>query len=131
MSPTNTARSQPTQLRARGALTFKQIRAILKQSRSKGSARLVLVGVLLHADRNGECDPSAAGLAELAGVNRATVFPALDELEALGEVRREQRGGGRKRRVKYRLIGATVLAARKPSGPDVETVTLFPEYSRL
>lgn len=55
------------------------------------NARLVYVALTLYAGRTGEAWPSPGTLAEQVGIHRATVYRALDELEAAGVINRRRR----------------------------------------
>jgi hypothetical protein len=76
------------------------IAAVLQHSKSRGSARAVLVAVAEHM--NAECPergcwPSVARIAERAGLSVRQTQRRLRELEDMGEVRREWEKGCRRR----------------------------------
>lgn len=58
-------------------------------------AAKMVVALLVHIDRAGGCWPSVATLSDLAGLGRTATYKALRELEGLGLVRTETKGGGR------------------------------------
>lgn len=53
--------------------------------------RLVLLALVVHADQAGQCWPSLTAIAKGTGLDRRTVMRALNRLESLGLVDREQR----------------------------------------
>jgi predicted transcriptional regulator len=56
--------------------------------------RRVAAAILDHYNRNnGICDPSVEGLAELLGLDRATVLRAIERLNELGLILRDRHGG--------------------------------------
>ena len=57
----------------------------LHHSRSKGTAKVVLLGIANH-DGDGGAYPTVATLAKYANVSRANVQKALTKLESLGEI---------------------------------------------
>ena len=65
----------------------------LHHSRSKGTAKVVLLGIANH-DGDGGAYPTVATLAKYANVSRANVQKALTKLESLGEIRRDVQAGG-------------------------------------
>lgn len=65
----------------------------LHHSRSRGTAKLVLIGIANH-DGDGGAWPSIATLAKYAAVTPRNVQKALRELEALGEIRTHRQAGG-------------------------------------
>ena len=84
-------------------MSLQAIDWVHKYSRSKGSARSVLTVLAHHMGRDGKgAFPSINTIAREAGVNRATVFRALDDLKELGELDWIA-GGGRNRTNLYTL----------------------------
>jgi len=74
-------------------MSVESLAIALHHSRSRGTARIVLIGIANH-DGDGGAWPSVATLAKYAGVHPRNVQRALEQLEALQEIRREiQRGG--------------------------------------
>lgn len=65
----------------------------LHHSRAKGAVKIVLIGIANH-DGDGGAWPSIKTLSKYAGINPRNVKNALNELEKLGEVRRELNAGG-------------------------------------
>lgn len=80
----------------------------------RGSARLVLAVLALHADDFGRCYPSLARLCDLCVVRRSRMIEILNELEHVGAIRRE--GQRRGRTTIYRLAGPVQSAGPHPSG---------------
>lgn len=85
-------------------MSIQAVSWVLEHSEARGLARLVLIALANHADDRRECWPSSNALAHEARVSRATVFRALDELVALGEVEKVENGSARGRANRYRII---------------------------
>ena len=68
--------------------------AVWDRSSATGSTLLVLLALADHANAEGLCWPAIARVAHMAGVDRATVFRALNDLEKAGDLKRVQRFGG-------------------------------------
>ena len=66
--------------------------AAIDHSETQGSTFLVLLILADHANSDGRCWPTAERIAARARVSRSTVFRAIDELERMGELKRETRG---------------------------------------
>jgi len=74
-------------------MSVESIAIALHHSKAKGTAKLVLIGIANH-DGDGGAWPSIATLSNYAGVSARNTQKAIDQLVALGEIRREvQRGG--------------------------------------
>lgn len=110
-------------------MRFADIRDRLRASRSKGSARAVLMALFLFADDDGVCHPSITTLADLTGLYRSGVFLALDKLETLGEIARRDRGGGRVEAGRARTVTyvITIVANGPASGTVIDAE---PSYGR-
>lgn len=67
--------------------------AVLNRSKSKGTARLVLLGIANH-DGDGGSWPSVATLARYANVSERAVQDALASLQRLGELVVQRNAGG-------------------------------------
>lgn len=65
----------------------------LHHSRARGTAKVVLLGIANH-DGDGGAWPAVSTLAKYANVAERNVQKALRDLEALGEIRTDCRGGG-------------------------------------
>ena|ERR1700676_1484656 len=77
-------------------MSCEAVKWVLRNSKAKGSARLVLLSIAEHADRNGErAWPSIATISRETGVHRASVFRSLIVLVQIGEVEMVRSGGGR------------------------------------
>jgi hypothetical protein len=74
-------------------VSVESIAIALHHSRAKGTAKLVLIGIANH-DGDGGAWPSIATLAKYAGVSARNTQKAVDQLVALGEIRREVQKGG-------------------------------------
>lgn len=74
-------------------MSFEATAIALHHSRSRGTAKLVLLGIANH-DGDGGSWPSVKTLAKYAGVQPRNVQAALGKLEQLGEIRRHLNGGG-------------------------------------
>jgi hypothetical protein len=70
-----------------------EIAQIALQSCSRGSARLILLAILLESDPSGVCTASSKRLAALAGIQRNHVSRAAKQLAAAGEVTIEHMAG--------------------------------------
>lgn len=94
---------------------------VLSDSCAEGSDRLVLLAIANHADADGGLAfPSVGMIADEARVSRATVFRAISNLVALGELD-VNHGKGRGRRNTYRLKGCqpgTLNVAERVSSGD-------------
>lgn len=77
-------------------MSVESIAIALHHSRSKGTAKIVLIGIANH-DGDGGAWPSVATLARYAGVDARSVQRALDKLVGLHEIRREVQQGGDER----------------------------------
>jgi hypothetical protein len=68
---------------------------VLNHSKAKGTARIVLIGLANHASIvNNRCWPSVSRLQRYTGgMDRTSIFRALDRLEELGEIKRMRHGG--------------------------------------
>lgn len=68
---------------------------VLNHSKAKGTARIVLIGLANHASIvNNRCWPSVSRLQRYTGgMDRTSIFRALDRLEELGEIIRIRHGG--------------------------------------
>jgi hypothetical protein len=74
-------------------MSFEATAIAMNHSRSKGTARLVLLGIASH-DGDGGSWPSVATLARYANVTPRNVQKAVATLEDLHEIRRHQQQGG-------------------------------------
>ncbi len=85
---------------------------VWERSRSKGTARLVLLALAERANRAGECYPGVDDLARRARVDRRNVQKAIRQLVELGELSVDRQGGrlpNRSRRYQtnlYRVVMA-------------------------
>ena len=61
---------------------------VFKRSKSKGTARVVLLALANYSDEHGKCWPSLGRLARDSNVARRNVINAINALEELGEVER-------------------------------------------
>jgi len=76
---------------------------VLDHSRARGFARLVLISLANHANREtGECWPSMRTIAREAGIGHSSVTAAVRVLVALGELEIVSEGGPRQAN-RYRL----------------------------
>jgi hypothetical protein len=74
-------------------MSVEALAIVLHHSRSRGTAKVVLVGIANH-DGDGGAWPSVSTLARYANVDARTVQRAVEQLESLHEVRRVIQGGG-------------------------------------
>ena len=74
-------------------MSVESIAIALNHSRSRGAAKLVLIGIANH-DGDGGAWPSVATLARYAGVIPRNAQKAIDHLESLGEISRLRGQGG-------------------------------------
>jgi hypothetical protein len=73
---------------------WKAVAEVMERSASKGTARLILIGIAAHINRKtGTAYPGRKRLAELANCHPDTVRKCLSELEALGELEVDVQGG--------------------------------------
>ena len=82
-------------------MTIESIAIALHHSHSKGTAKLVLIGIANH-DGDGGAWPAVATLAKYAGVDRRNVQRAIDTLESLGEIKRIRGAGGNHETAEHR-----------------------------
>lgn len=82
---------------------YKTVESVMKYSRSKGSARLLLMVLATHADEGTlECYPGRDLLCQETAMSHRNVTRALKELETLNEVTLS-RGNGRGNQTAYKL----------------------------
>lgn len=93
-------------------MSIQAVAWVLEHSKSKGTARLVLIALANRVGReDGECWPSMRTIASDAGVSSpSTVKEAVEKLELLGELVIIQKGDAR-RSGKYRLPFAVTNAS--------------------
>lgn len=75
-------------------MSIEHLAIVLNHSRSKGTARIVLMGLANHASVvNNRCWPSVSRLRiYTGGMDRTSILRALDNLENLGEIMRIRHG---------------------------------------
>ena len=73
-------------------MSIRAMSAVIDHSETQGSTFLVLLILADHANGDGRCWPTAERIAARSRVSRSTVFRAIEELERLGELKRETRG---------------------------------------
>jgi hypothetical protein len=76
-----------------GVVSIESLSIALHHSRSKGSAKLVLLGIANH-DGDGGSFPKIATLAKYANIHPRNVVKCLNTLGALGEIIIHQQAGG-------------------------------------
>jgi len=81
-------------------VSIESVAIALHHSRSKGTAKLVLLGIANH-DGDGGAFPKIATLAKYAGVHPRNVVKSLNALGALGEIVIHQSQGGTARTPDY------------------------------
>lgn len=74
-------------------MSVEALAAVLHHSRSKGTAKLVLLGIANH-DGDGGAWPTVATLAKYAGCNERNVQKAIQQLVGRGELRVHAQAGG-------------------------------------
>lgn len=76
-------------------MSIEALSIVLNHSKAKGAAKLVLIGIANHLgpDADEGAWPSQARLASYANVSDRAVRDAIEALEQLGELRKEQAGG--------------------------------------
>lgn len=74
-------------------MSLESVAIAFNHSRARGTAKVVLLGIANH-DGDGGAWPSVATLARYANVSHRNVQKAVEQLEALREVRRVIQGGG-------------------------------------
>lgn len=79
-------------------------RLVLEASQARDSARLTFVALSLVADRNKVAAVSVPQLAIWAKVTERQVQYDLRALQTLGELELVEKGGGRGRPAKYRIL---------------------------
>lgn len=86
-------------------MAFEIVDAVFDLPLADPHAKLVLLALARHADRQGRCYPSAKRLAELTGITDRTIYKKLNVLEGLGLIERKKRmKGGKKTSNGYTLI---------------------------
>jgi predicted ArsR family transcriptional regulator len=99
-------------------VSWHAILAVLRWSRARPTARLVLLALAAHANREtNEAWPSVATLARETGLSARAVRDALRELEQANEIERLAAGGGRGRTARYRVNLARKAADAAAFGP--------------
>jgi hypothetical protein len=101
--------------RRSAAATFKDrdawMRAVAADSGLSQPRRLIAVRLALHfIEKTGRCEPAIETLAHEVGMDRASVFRAIDALAERGWL--EVEGSKGRHRNNYRLVTATVAPAR-------------------
>ncbi len=105
-------------------MSWQAVDAVFENSRSKGNARLLLLTIAEHADKDtGECWPGIGRLMKRAGLSRATVCHHLDTLKKMGELKVVRKGGGRySNRYRVMLIDQSRTLTSPDSGlPTIQT----------
>ena len=86
-------------------MAFEIVDAVFDLPLADPHAKLVLLALARHADKQGRCYPSAKRLAELTGITDRTIYRKLNTLEDLGLIERKRRmKDGRKTSNGYTLI---------------------------
>jgi DNA-binding transcriptional ArsR family regulator len=86
-------------------MAFEIVDAVFDLPLADPHAKLVLLALARHADKQGRCYPSAKRLAELTGITDRTIYRKLNTLEGLGLIKRKGRmKDGRKTSNVYTLI---------------------------
>jgi DNA-binding transcriptional MocR family regulator len=67
-------------------MSWVAIDRVFKNSKSRGSARQVLVAIAYRANQYGNCWPSINTIVDDSGLSRSTVWRALEELKEMGEI---------------------------------------------
>lgn len=89
----------------------------LHHSQAKGTDKVVLLGIANHAGDGGSW-PSVPTLAVYANVDERTVQRSIDNLVALGEVRREVQAGGTARMADWDRPNLYTVTIRCPENCD-------------
>jgi len=99
-------------------MSWQAVEAVFENSRSKGNARLLLLTIAEHADKDtGECWPGIGRLMKRSGLSRATVCHHLDTLKKMGELKVLKKGGGRlSNRYRIMLIDQSRILTSPDSG---------------
>jgi DNA-binding transcriptional ArsR family regulator len=85
-------------------MAFEIVDAVFDLPLADPHAKLVLLALARHADRQGRCYPSAKRLAELTGITDRTIYKKLNVLEGLGLIERKKRmKGGKKTSNEYKI----------------------------
>lgn len=74
-------------------MSVERLAVVLHHSRARGTAKLILIGIANH-DGDGGSWPALSTLAKYANVDIRSARRAVRDLEELGEVATEARGGG-------------------------------------
>jgi helix-turn-helix protein len=75
-------------------VSFKTVETVLEHSKSRGSARMVLVVIAECANHEGsDAWPAVETIAHRAGISRASVYRQLKTLAELGELEVDSKGG--------------------------------------
>jgi len=98
-------------------VSIESIALALHHSRSKGTAKLVLIGIANH-DGDGGAWPSVATLSKYGACDARQVQRAIKQLEELGEVRRHVGAGGNERTRKDRRPNRYDILIRCPASCD-------------
>jgi hypothetical protein len=107
--------------RARGDIvTVEAISVVLHHSKSRGTAKLVMIGIANH-DGDGGSWPSMMRLATYAGVDISQVKRALPKLVELGEIEIVGNGGGQVNTPEHMRTNLYKLNVRCPSNCDGTT----------
>lgn len=91
---------------------------VWSNSKTKGSARLVLLALADNANDDGVCWPSIATVAKKANLERRYVIDILKQLENDGEIKVERRRNGKLNKSNVYMV---VMPASLPSVPGITT----------
>ena len=96
-------------------MSFTAVRAVASLDQTlRGSERLVMLALAIHANDELECWPSVPTIAREAGISERQTYRAIAGLEGRGLIDRKS-GGGRRKANTYRL--GIEDAARALAGP--------------
>ena len=101
-------------------MSVRATNAVWEYARAGAVQKLILLALADHVNAEGLCWPSIARVGQMAGVGRATVFRALNDLEQMGYLQRVERGGGSGRSNVYVVMPGAV--DNPPEGSHSETV---------
>jgi hypothetical protein len=107
---------------------------VLESASARGIPRLVLLAIASHArDEATECWPSLSRLVELTGLDRVTVWKAIEKLEEIGDltVSRDPQASRHHRANRYLVHPGRARGADHLEGRGADHLELGEESNRL
>jgi len=111
-------------------MSVEALAIVLHHSRSRGTDKVVLLGIANH-DGDGGSWPTIATLAKYANVDPRNVRAALRRLETAGEIRTHLGDGGTRRTAEHERPNRYEILVRCPAGCDGTSQHRTPEQGGM